>query len=211
MKYQDADLGRDVTKKALIVDTRKGRPVYSANPSVQSPQDIGHLKPRKIGGVERGYIVSHSSGEMKIGGATFYQVERVDDERFVKLFLSGVRQTTGLTKPGLAMFAIVYEMMRQNPNGDRVELVFYTVSQVNPKMTERSFRRGLKELLHLNFVFDSPVPGLYFVNVTFMFNGDRMALVKVYERESASGRQAQMALEPPAADDAPLQSEPQRP
>lgn len=167
---------------SLVVDHRFGRPVYSANPSVSD--DIGRQKAVQIGdGIQRGYIVDHSTAEMRIGGATFVEVQKVDDEKFVKLFLAGVRGQHNLTKSGIMMFGVVYELMQRHPNTDRIDLVFYTVSNVNPSFTERTYQRGLSELLRNQFIFDSPVPGSYFVNVTFMYNGDRLNLVKRYERE----------------------------
>jgi hypothetical protein len=43
----------------------------------------------------------------------------------------------------------------------------------------------LRELLEKEFLFLSPYQGLYFVNIRYMFNGDRLAFVTGYKRKSA--------------------------
>ena len=52
----------------------------------------------------------------------FRQREEVDKERFVKLFLAGVKQAAGLSKAGLAIVEVVYNLVRENPNSDEVKL-----------------------------------------------------------------------------------------
>ena len=56
------------------------------------------------------------------GVAVTYEWEEVDDERFVKLFLAGLKQATGLSKRGLAVFQMVYDQLRENPRQDTVML-----------------------------------------------------------------------------------------
>ena len=56
-----------------------------------------------------------------------------------------------------------------------------------------TYRRGLRELLEKEFLFRSPNPGLFFVNIRFMFNGDRLAFVKSYHLKDAN-RQRELPL-----------------
>ena len=41
-------------------------------------------------------------------------------------------------------------------------------------MSDRVFQRGIKELLDGEFIYHTTTAGLYFVNVKYMFNGERM-------------------------------------
>jgi hypothetical protein len=99
----------------------------------------------------------------------------VDKERFVKLYLAGLKQASGLSKAGLAVFETVYKTVRERPGQDTVPLDSFS-SGLHPV----TYRRGLRELLEKEFLFRSPNPGLFFVNIRFMFNGDRLAFVKAY-------------------------------
>jgi hypothetical protein len=51
-------------------------------------------------------------------------------------------------------------------------------------LTERTYHRGLRELLDRQFLFKSPIDGIYFINVKYMFNGDRLAFIKGYTRKN---------------------------
>jgi hypothetical protein len=70
----------------------------------------------------------------------------------------------------------VYKQVRERPGQDTVPLDSYS-SSLHPV----TYRRGLRELLEKEFLFRSPNPGLFFVNIRFMFNGDRLAFVKGYK------------------------------
>jgi hypothetical protein len=51
-------------------------------------------------------------------------------------------------------------------------------------MRQPSFYRGLLEFLDRGFLFRTPWEGTYFINVCYLFNGDRLAFVKGYQRKN---------------------------
>ncbi len=172
-------------KENLVVHTKKGIPVYTSNPSVPPADAISKYTKAKIGTDRRGLIIDEGTGEiLGGGGAVVYEWEEVDKERFVKLFLAGIKQAAGLSKAGILMFEKVYNQMRENPNSDQIKLALRdpAVSDV-PRAT---FYRGLRELLEKEFLFRSPWDGLFFVNIRYMFNGDRLAFVKAYHLQGTA-------------------------
>jgi hypothetical protein len=161
----------------LAVDEKYGVKVYQTNPSIPSETEIKRGKRAQIGTDMRGLVVDTGSGEiLGHGGAIAYEWEEVDKERFVKLYLAGLKQAAGLSKAGLAVFETVYSRVRERPGQDTVPLDSFS-SGLHPV----TYRRGLRELLEKEFLFRSPNPGLFFVNIRFMFNGDRLAFVKGYK------------------------------
>ena len=72
----------------------------------------------------------------------------MDAERFVKLFMAGLKQATGLSKAGLFIFEVVYSQLRERPNNDKVEMSFYLARKHSPGLVERTYQRGLRELLN---------------------------------------------------------------
>ena len=161
-----------------------GVAVYTSNPSVPSADEIKKMKRVKLGDERRGLVVDNGTGEiLGHGGALVYEWEEVDKERFVKLYLAGLRQAAGLSKAGLSVFEIVYNELRNKPGDDTVLL-----SQKSSGMERRSYHRGLRELLEKEFLFRSPFPGMFFVNIRFMFNGDRLAFVNGYRLKGAEGQ-----------------------
>ncbi len=59
-------------------------------------------------------------------------------------------------------------------------------------MAKTTYFRGLRELLEREFLFRSPYDGVFFVNIRYMFNGDRLAFVKGYKRKSDKANQADL-------------------
>lgn len=174
-------------KLSRVIGEKRGVSVYATNPSVPSQEDISRPRKAKIGDDQRGLIINEGSGEiLGTGGAVVYEWEEVDKERFVKLFLAGVKQASGLSKAGLAIFEVVYNLVRENPNSDEVKLNLYTASEHIEGINDRTYRRGLRELLDKEFLFRSPSEGVFFVNIRYMFNGDRLAFVKAYHLKGAA-------------------------
>lgn len=173
-----AEIGQ---KSALVVGERQGVPVYATNPSVPNTDDIMKRKAVRFGDDKRGFVVDNGTGEvLNVGGMGFYEFEEVDASRFVKMFLDGIKNVSGLSKAGLTVFEHVYREVQAHPGMDEVKLSYFTASQHIAGLTERTYRRGLRELLDREFLYRSPVEGVFFVNIRFMFNGDRLAFVKGY-------------------------------
>ena len=169
-------------------------PVYDTNPSIPSPEEIKKLKRTKLGDERRGLVVDNGTGEiLGPGSAMVYEWEEVDKERFVKLYLAGLKQAVGLSKAALAVFDVVYRELRNKPGEDTVMLSKRTIN-----LERRSYHRGLRELLEKQFLYRSHFDGMFFVNIRFMFNGDRLAFVKGYQLKKDDPRQPQLpGLDPP--------------
>jgi hypothetical protein len=176
VQNQGAKMSELTQKHKHAVNEKYGVPVYETNPSIPSETEIKRNRRAQIGTDMRGLVVDSGSGEiLGHGGAIAYEWEEVDKERFVKLYLAGLKQAAGLTKAGLGVFEVVYKQVRERPGQDTVPLDAHS-SGLHPV----TYRRGLRELLEKEFLFRSPNPGLFFVNIRFMFNGDRLAFVKGY-------------------------------
>lgn len=113
-------------KHAEVIRQKRGVPVYTTNPSILAKDDISRTRRTRIGNEQRGLVIDGGTGEIFGRGSAYaYEFEEVDKERFVKLFLSGLKQASGLSKAGLAVFEVVYHQIREKPNSDEVQLSFY--------------------------------------------------------------------------------------
>jgi len=174
------------------VAVKRGLPVYRVNPSVPTTSLETRQKRFEVPGGKASVIVDNSTGEIKgIGGMGFWWQEEVDASRFVKLFLDGIKQASGLSKTGMQVFELLYNQMRENPGHDKIELSHYIASERG--LSERTYRRGLRELLEKEFLYRSTTEGLFFINIRFMFNGDRLAFVRTYHLKG-SGHQSELPL-----------------
>jgi hypothetical protein len=180
-----------------ILGEKRGFPIYDSNPSVPPKTGITRNRKRQLGNEHKGLVIDDSSGEvLGRGAAIAYEWEEVDAERFVKLYLAGVKQAGELTKAGLTVFEVVYNQLRDNPNTDSVNLSLYGAQKLKPGLTDRNYQRGLRELLEKQFLFRSPYGGVFFVNIQYIFNGDRLAFVKAYHLKGAKPEPEQLSLLP---------------
>jgi hypothetical protein len=171
------------------LSTKRGFPVYRTNPSVPQVNGLPTRSKRiTVPGGKASVIVDNGTGEIKgFGGMGFWWQEEVDSSRFVKLFLEGIKQAAGLSKTGIQVFELVYHEMRANPGSDEIKLNQYVAKDHG--ISDRTYQRGVRELLEKEFLYRSPSDGVFFVNIRFMFNGDRLAFVKTYHLKGASRQQ----------------------
>jgi hypothetical protein len=175
------------------ISTKRGFPVYRTNPSVPLKGTLpSRTKRISVPGGKASVLLDNGTGEIHgIGGMGFWWEEEVDTTRFVKLFLDGIKQTAGLSKTGIQVFELVYHEMRANPGSDEIKLNQYVAKDHG--INDRTYQRGVRELLEKEFLYRSPSDGVFFVNIRFMFNGDRLAFVKSYHLKGA-GQQQELPL-----------------
>jgi hypothetical protein len=202
---------QDVTKPSTTL-TRYGHPIYEVNPSLNQafPVRIRQSKPSKMGDA---YMVAPGTGEVVGRGAfAFVEEKEVDSEEFVKIYLAGVRQYGELSKAGALLFEFVYKEIsgRNSKDKDTVSLNFLLAQRWKADLSRRTYERGMNELLEKGVLYRSLAADMYFVNVRFMFNGDRMALVHSYRRKgSMTSAQSELPLnEPPTIEYQPKSASP---
>lgn len=132
-------------------------------------------------------LMDPDTGEV-IGASVIHVIEERDDEHFVKVFADGVRAAFDLSRTGYRVFqAVLTEYQRAKMTGgysDSITLFFFDdgLNGATIDMSEKSFQRGLKELLSKGFL--SPkVPNQYWVNPALFFKGDRVAFLREYRRK----------------------------
>jgi hypothetical protein len=172
-----------------IGPTRRGKTIYETNPSVVGGRFSTRVisgKPTRTGSA---YMVAADTGEVLGRGAFgFVEEKEIDSESFVKVYLDGIKQYGHLTKAGALLFEFVYREISgmSGKDKDTVSLNYYLAQKWKPGLHRRTYERGMTELLDKGFLFRSVAADVYFVNVRFMFNGDRMVVVKAYRRAGST-------------------------
>jgi hypothetical protein len=92
-----------------------------------------------------------------------------------------MKQAAGLSKIGIIILDFVYRSLRDQPNRDTVVLHDSIISNAGITMHPKAFQRGMHDLLSKEFLYQSIVPSQFFINIEYMFNGDRLAFVKGYK------------------------------
>lgn len=124
-------------------------------------------------------LIDAETGEIHAVNA-IYQRKLVDSERFAKVYLDGVSRTFGLTKTAQRVFQLILVLCKKDT--DRLYLNFMMASKLDEKLQERTYHRGLLELLKAGFVAYSDLPNMLWINPHLFFNGDRVRFITEYTK-----------------------------
>lgn len=168
------------------VPKRYGKIIYDTNPSVTGEFKT-NVRRAINGNAGKALMITKGNGEIIAhGDIAFIEEKEVDSEEFIKLYLAGITQFGELGKPGALIFSFVYHQIvgLTGKDKDTVVLNYLLAQRWKEDLQRRTYERGMKELLDKGFLFMTVATDMYFVNVRFLFNGDRLALAKVYTRKS---------------------------
>jgi hypothetical protein len=160
--------------------SRRGMTLHSKNPflvdaSINSKTGTKRLSNKK----GDKFMVVSESGET-VAPAGFHEIIEVDKTQFVKLYINGVKAFQGLKSAGAKVFEIIYRAVQDTVGSDRIYLHFMSIEQNITPISRATFDRGMTELLEKNFLAESLEPGMYFLNIDYLFNGNRLAFIKEY-------------------------------
>lgn len=154
---------------------RRLLPEFEENPSIKRAADLAKTGTRRIPNKTGDKcLIVNEEGEI-LAPAGFHEVVEVDQTKFVKMYVDTITIFNDLSKAGSKVFDIVYRTIRKNPNTDTI-----TLHHKLTKMAKNTFDRGLTELINKEIIYKSVIPSRYFININYMFNGDRYALIKEY-------------------------------
>lgn len=159
-------------------------PKYNHNPSVEDLSLQTRNKRVFIQNNKALIITDARTGEQMTAnaGATFVRPEIVDTEQFIKIYTSGVAQLAELSGAGHKMFSTIYKIMLNAPNNDRLHIEYNDLTYKKLwQYTQKTFISGINDLLKNNIIFQTISPNVFFINVKFFFNGDRINIVKSYQ------------------------------
>jgi hypothetical protein len=168
------------------VKTRRGVALYDKNPFMVEVTTKTRRITNKRGDM---MLVSNETGEIQSNIAGFWEAEEVDSTKFVKLFVQGVKALKELTGAGTKVFEVLYLRVQENIGKDQIFMAFGAVDQALTQMSEATYTRGMRELTEKGFIAATTVQGWYWLNPSFVWNGDRLAFVKEYRKAPRKPRE----------------------
>jgi hypothetical protein len=164
----------------LSSGVRRGIAIYKDNPF--NPRV--DMKVRKFTNKSTGLtLVSKDTGEAQdIAG--FVQEKEIDATQFIKLFVGGVKALQKLTSAGTKVFEVLYMSMIKNISQETITITYASVDQLSNPMSEATYRRGISELVSKGFIAPTESQGNYWVNPNFIWNGNRISIIKRYRKAS---------------------------
>lgn len=173
------------------INLRKLEYSPTINPLVH-PQQVT-TKRRYVRSGRSEELINTATGEV-VGVAAIHQIEEKDDAEFVKVFAAGAAAAYELGKTAHRVFQVILEEYQRTPMSkgyaDHVNLFWFGngIEGRDVGMSEKTFQRGLKELLEKKFL--SPKgPTAFWTNPALFFKGDRVMFIKEYRRRVTSADQ----------------------
>ena len=161
--------------------TRRGMKVFDENPFFPSITVKSKRITNKRGDMS---LIDNSDGSIVTNIAGFYEVKEVDSAQFIKLFVNGVKALAQLSPAGTKAFELMYLEMQDNIGKDKIYLSFTTLDHRQHQLSERTFRRGVSELVEKGFLAPKIEVSWYWVNPSYIWNGDRLAFIQEYIKVS---------------------------
>lgn len=181
----------------ITLDHRRGVALYKINPFVVDIETRTKRITNKKGDM---MLINKGTGEIQSQIAGFWESEEVDSTKFVKLFVQGVRALKELTAAGTKVFEVLYLRVQENIGQDQIYIAFAAVDQAVTPMSSSTYKRGISELIEKGFLAATTMQGMYWLNPSFVWNGDRLAFVKQYRKQGSKVRAADIGtLELPFA------------
>ena len=165
------------------VKVRRGKEVYITNPFLPDLKSRTKRVTNKRGNMA---LINTDTGEIESIVAGFWESHEVDATKFVKLFVRGVKALKDLTSSGTKMFEVLYHRVQENIGKDKVYMSYMSVDQVTTPMSEATYTRGMRELTEKGFIAADVMQGFYWINPSFIWNGDRIAFVQSYVKTSTT-------------------------
>lgn len=184
IEHQDRDMAG---KTKEIVRYKENPFIDDLNLSVRSKQ----VRVSRLG-KDQDVMVNEDTGEVR--GTVVSTFKKVDDEQFVKLFTANIALTFDLTAAGIKAFNVVIWLI-QNKAIERDiiaidKFVLEDFNEVhNKKLSKAVLYRGLDNLIQCKIIARARREGDYFINPSFMFNGDRIVFATIIERKKAEDKE----------------------
>jgi len=156
---------------------------HEISPFVGDLLEIDVSNRRKLlAGKRPNLVINGETGEVE-GTQIFAIHEKVDKEKFTKIYQKGMVQMFNLSKSGIKVFGFFTSIAK--PNKGEVIFEMDKCMEYTEYKTEKPIMKGLAELIENGFVARSKYHYRYFINPTMFFNGSRVAFIKMYERDTS--------------------------
>lgn len=159
---------------------KRGLVKHHENPFVKAAAESTKQGVRRIPNKSKDRMMIVSEHGEIIAPAGFHEVVEVDKTQFVKLYINGVKAFQGLTNAGTKVFEIIYRSVQEKPGRDIIYISFHAIDQDITTISESTFYRGMRELIDKKFIAESLSPSMFYLNIDYMFSGNRLAFIKEF-------------------------------
>ncbi len=137
-------------------------------------------------------VVNKNDGEIQANASAAIAIRHeVESNEFCKIYAKGVGAMFGLSRSGQKIFGLLFSALAgaDGKEKDIVTLYYPALSdEIKQEISYRVFTDGINNLIKQQFLAETIVPHQYFINPCFIFNGDRLAIIHIYERKGTTDK-----------------------
>ena len=155
---------------------------YRENPFLKEVVENAKIGYKRIASKDNAdlAIINKNTGELQ-GAAGLWYKEEVEKSKFLKIYADGLAQILGLKSPGKKVFMLVYNQLYGRIGKTEIILHYEALTEdERKKISLRTFTTGVTELIKANFIAQSMVPAVFFINPNYIYNGNRIAMIKEF-------------------------------
>lgn len=126
-------------------------------------------------------VLSEATG--KIHGAAIVYQKEVERSEFIKVYAEGIAAILNLKTAGKKVFMLIYrQLFGKGGIGKTIILLDWQMlsDEEQASISRPTLSRGIKQCLEMKIIARTMTAGAYFINPAFIFNGNRLALVRQY-------------------------------
>jgi intergrase/recombinase len=122
-------------------------------------------------------LVNPVTGEVEVE-QMFFRVRKIDEERFVKLFLSRFEQLWDMSKASIRVFGYIIQVIEQGR--DRFIFRMKDCQEKTKYAARNTIITALSELVECGLIARTQYPNEYFINPMLVFNGSRITIAEQF-------------------------------
>lgn len=158
-------------------------PVNRDNPFIKSLIVRSGYKMQTFATKKGDAIMNLKTGELSDDAIFLSKKERVDKDKFVKLYVDSVSALFDLSRPAQKVFTFILQELEYS---DRVIFNMRKCRDVTGYSSDARIYRGLADLVKAEFIAKSEIPNVFFVNPQVFYKGDRLVLINQYTVENSN-------------------------
>ena len=141
-------------------------------------------------------FAQNSSAEIAVYGKQDEDIEKltldfvakkvVDKDEFIKIYVYSLPIFAEMKNSTKILFHYILLSVNEEIGKDSIYISFKDYqgkaakNPMYPKISQPTFSRCLNELLQLGIVYKSGLSNMYYINISYVFNGDRLRFITEY-------------------------------
>lgn len=130
----------------------------------------------------------------------FYTSKQIDKAKFIRIYTTSFQAISSLKSSGMKiLFSYIFPLMEEEFLVDSYYLNYedYSKRMSDLKLepiTERYFEMGISDLLKNEIIYKHRLAYIYFINISFLFNGDRMKFIKEKQKQMQESTEEDISI-----------------